>query len=105
MRAAELSEDPPANWRRPPWLPRYAGDRTGARQLLARARAAQGAGAGLAVEAYLAYAAGEVTTEPAEAAAHYTRAIELARSCGATFVEGVATVGLAAVCTSVGDAQ
>ena len=55
------------------------------------------------VRDFLEYVAGEVATDRRVAVASYTRAIELARTCGASFVEGIATVGLATVWTSVGE--
>ncbi|MEV4508152.1 BTAD domain-containing putative transcriptional regulator [Dactylosporangium sp. NPDC049525] len=75
----------------------YAGD-------LDRARALHGRDAAGAVSptmlAWNAYVAGEIDNAAGRGAAaegHYTRAIDLARTSGATFLVGVATVGLLTV--------
>ena len=103
LHAAQLSEDPGTQLATAAMAAAYDGDRTTARRLLGQARDAPGVSAGPTVAAYLAYAAGEVTADPVEAVVHYTNAVDLARTSGATFVEGVATVGLATARTSVGD--
>ncbi len=57
------------------------------------------------MRAWSAYVAGEIESSaghPDDAAPHYTRAIDLARTSGATFLVGVATVGLLAVRVSGG---
>jgi hypothetical protein len=73
----------------------YAGDAERARSLLGRADAS-GVGAAPSSHAFVHYARAEVSagTDPAAATEHYGRAIAVARGCGATFVEGVASVGL-----------
>jgi tetratricopeptide (TPR) repeat protein len=75
----------------------YAGDVEAARELNDQGRAAAVAPT---LQSFGAYVAGEIEgcagdTEAAET--HYVRAIELARGSGATFVVGVATVGLLSV--------
>ena len=80
----------------------YAGDRPGADQLLTQARDANARTPSLADRAFIHYVSAEIATEPQEAVAEYTRAAELARRCGASFVEGVATVGLASTRSSLG---
>jgi predicted ATPase/DNA-binding SARP family transcriptional activator len=74
----------------------YAGDTRRARALLDRAFAATGAGAAPSHQAFAHYTAAEIEAgpNPDAAAELYGRAIELARLSGATFVEGVASVGL-----------
>jgi hypothetical protein len=55
--------------------------------------------------AFARYAEGEALagSDPEAAVAAYSAAVEVARSCGVGFVEGVATVGLASVWTAAGD--
>jgi tetratricopeptide (TPR) repeat protein len=81
----------------------YAGDRETAARLLARAREANEREPSVGDRAYNHYAAGEIAADPAQAVREYTVARQLASSCGATFVEGLATVGLATVLTTTGD--
>jgi hypothetical protein len=54
--------------------------------------------------AFAKYVAGELAAgeDPQTATREYVAAIHLAQRCGATFVEGVATVGLASVWTATG---
>ena len=57
------------------------------------------------LEAFAAYVAGEIASidqDTREAAGHYSRAMELARMSGASFVQGVATVGLVTAHTEAG---
>jgi len=82
----------------------YAGDLPAAEQLLAQARDANARIPSLADRAFIHYVAGEIAAEPQDAAAEYTTAVELARRCGASFVNGVATVGLASMRNSLGQA-
>jgi predicted ATPase/DNA-binding SARP family transcriptional activator len=75
----------------------YAGDLDEARALVARGRPPARS---LSMRAFLDYVAGEIESragdaEPAER--HYERAIDLAHRSGATFLVGVATVGLLTV--------
>jgi predicted ATPase/DNA-binding SARP family transcriptional activator len=75
----------------------YAGDLDRARALHERGRAAA---ASPTLLAWNAYAAGEIESAAGHedaAERHYERAIALARTSGATFLVGVATVGLLAV--------
>ncbi len=74
----------------------YAGDIDRARALLDLAFAATGAGSAPSHQAFAHYTAAEIEagSDPDAATARYGRAVELARSTGATFVEGVASVGL-----------
>jgi predicted ATPase/DNA-binding SARP family transcriptional activator len=85
----------------------YAGDGAGARQLLDRALRAEAAAPWPAHRAFARYVAGELAAaeDPYAAAAEYTAAVQEARRCGATFVDGVATVGLASVWTATGKVQ
>jgi tetratricopeptide (TPR) repeat protein len=82
----------------------YGGDLESAEALLAQALRIPHESTSVTGRAYVDYAAGELAIDPAGAVADYTRAIELSRTCGAAFAEGVATVGLASVWTSLGDA-
>ncbi|MGS0685539.1 BTAD domain-containing putative transcriptional regulator [Nakamurella sp. GG22] len=75
----------------------YAGDLERARSWHDRMTAAE---VSPTMRAWSAYVAGEIESfagHPDDAAPHYARAIDLARSSGATFLVGVATVGLLAV--------
>ncbi|HWM59534.1 MAG TPA: BTAD domain-containing putative transcriptional regulator [Pseudonocardia sp.] len=75
----------------------YAGDLERARELNARGMAGGGSPT---LRSWGAYVAGEIEScagHPELAEPHYRRAVELARRCGATFLDGVATVGLLAV--------
>jgi hypothetical protein len=81
----------------------YAGERETAEDLLTRAREATEQLPSVSDRAYNHYAAGEIAADPHQAVREFTAARDLARSCGATFVEGVATVGLASVLTTTGD--
>jgi tetratricopeptide (TPR) repeat protein len=73
----------------------YAGDEDRARSLLADAFACDGAAAP-SLAAFAEYTAAELETGPHPdlAVEHYAEAIRLARTCGAAFVEGVASLGL-----------
>ena len=80
----------------------YAGDLDEARALNERGSADA---ASPTVLAWRAYTAGEIESaagDPEAAERHYVRAIELARTSGATFLVGVATVGLLAVRAGAG---
>ena len=74
----------------------YDGDLDGARALLDSGVPP----ASTTLRGFAAYAAGELANaagDPERAAKHYTRALELARESGATFLDGIATVGLQTV--------
>jgi predicted ATPase/DNA-binding SARP family transcriptional activator len=81
----------------------YAGDRVGARSLLDRAFAGTESRA-LSHQAFAHYTAGELEAadDPEAAMASYRRAIVLAHRAGATFVAGVASVGLVRLWTATG---
>lgn len=85
----------------------YAGDTSGAHALLDEADDALRLGPSPSHRAWVRYVAGEVTaaSDPGAAVGHYTAAVDLARSCGAGFVEGVAAVGLAAARAAQGDVE
>ncbi|KQR16482.1 BTAD domain-containing putative transcriptional regulator [Cellulomonas sp. Leaf334] len=85
----------------------YAGDRSGAAALLDDADRALGVRPCPSHRAWLRYVAGEVTAadDPGAAVVHYTAAVDLARGCGAGFIEGVAAVGLAAARAAQGDVR
>ena len=75
----------------------YAGDLDRARELHARGHAAA---VSPSMRAWSAYVAGEIESVAGHAEAaerHYRRAVDLARGSGATFLVGVATVGLLAL--------
>lgn len=81
----------------------YNGDRDEAEHLIAAGMPwaeTQGAPTDLAV---FHYATGETRAPDEGAIASYERAVELARTSGATFVEGIATVGLASLLAAQGD--
>ncbi|MBX6390295.1 MAG: winged helix-turn-helix domain-containing protein [Frankia sp.] len=81
----------------------YSGDLDRARELHAGGR--PGAAASPTLLSWDAYVAGEIDGRDGRAAraeAHYASAVELARRSGATFIEGVATVGLLSVRASAG---
>jgi tetratricopeptide (TPR) repeat protein len=80
----------------------YAGDVTTAETVLDRARAwaaDHGAPTDIAVAHY---ATGELLGPETKAIKHYEQAIALTRDVGSTFVEGIATVGLASVQAAAG---
>jgi predicted ATPase len=80
----------------------YSGELSLAREL--NARAAAGA-VSPTLRAFASYVAGEIDNAaglPERAEEHYTAAIATARSCGATFVEGIAAVGLQSVRAEAG---
>ncbi len=74
----------------------YAGDEARARELLGRAFVEVAASGVPSDQAFVHYVAAEfaAATDAQDAVAHYGHAIELARGCGASFVDGVASVGL-----------
>jgi predicted ATPase/DNA-binding SARP family transcriptional activator len=75
----------------------YSGDVDRARELHARGRAHT---VSPSMQAWSEYVAGEIESlagRAEEAERHYRRAADLARGCGATFLTGVATVGLVAL--------
>jgi predicted ATPase/DNA-binding SARP family transcriptional activator len=83
----------------------YRGQLEQARDLNARGLAAARSPA---MRSWGAYVAGEIDNfggQPQEAEQHYVRAIELARSCGATFLVGVASLGLLTVRAASGQAH
>jgi predicted ATPase len=80
----------------------YAGDLVGARVLNERGRAGA---ASPSMRAWIAYVSGEIESRAGEndlAERHYVGAIELARRSGATFIVGIATVGLLTVRAAAG---
>jgi predicted ATPase/DNA-binding SARP family transcriptional activator len=85
----------------------YAGDADEARALIGRVH---GGAASPSQRAWIAYVAGEIESRTGHndlAERHYLSAIELARGSGATFIVGIATVGLLTVRAAdgrVGDA-
>jgi predicted ATPase/DNA-binding SARP family transcriptional activator len=83
----------------------YHGDADGARALLDRAHAMIADSGCWSHAAFAAYVEGELVaaSQPHRAIPHYLGAIERSRQCGATFVEGVASVALASVRTRTGD--
>lgn len=83
----------------------YAGDASGADALLADATGALARGGCPSHRAWLQYVAGELTAprDPGAALTSYQAAVDLARGCGAGFIEGVAAVGLAAARAAQGD--
>jgi predicted ATPase/DNA-binding SARP family transcriptional activator len=83
----------------------YGGDPDGALGLVRRALDAVAARPCPTDLAFVRYAEGEALagSDPVAAETAYTTAIEVARSCGVGFVEGVAMVGLASVWTATGD--
>lgn len=85
----------------------YAGDTPGAHALLDEADDALRLGPSPSHRAWVQYVAGELiaASDPGTAVGHYTAAVDLARSCGAGFVEGVAAVGLAAARAARGDVR
>jgi predicted ATPase/DNA-binding SARP family transcriptional activator len=83
----------------------YAGDLTGATDLLGRARDAERHRPSPGDAAWADYVAGEVAGLQGrwdEAARHHGRAVTGARACGRNLVEGVATVGLASAWAASG---
>jgi tetratricopeptide (TPR) repeat protein len=103
LRAAELSDRPSTQLATAAMAAGYAGDHETAVALLARARLAVEGQPSDSDRAYYHYAAGEVAEDPSLAVRDYTLARELASSCGAGFVDGVAAVGLATAWSSMGD--
>lgn len=85
----------------------YGGDRESARSLLARTHAANEISSCPSHRAFAAYVEAEVCAvdRVEEAVPHYVSAIEEARACGAVFVEGVASVGLASAQARIGDVR
>jgi predicted ATPase/DNA-binding SARP family transcriptional activator len=80
----------------------YAGDADEARALIERAR---GGAASPSQRAWIAYVSGEIESRAGAndlAERHYLSAIELARRSGASFLVGVATVGLLTVRAAAG---
>ncbi|GEK19571.1 BTAD domain-containing putative transcriptional regulator [Cellulomonas xylanilytica] len=85
----------------------YAGDASGAGALLDDAGRALSRAPSLSHRAWFHYVAGELSaaSDPDAAVASYTAAVDLARGCGAGFIEGVAAVGLAASRAAQGDVR
>lgn len=83
----------------------YGGDLDGARVAIARSWAVHEGHPCTSPRAFAEYVEGEMVAaaDPVAAMASYTRAIEDARSVGANFVDGVASVALASVRTRTGD--
>jgi predicted ATPase/DNA-binding SARP family transcriptional activator len=80
----------------------YAGDSARARAFNERGRAGAVSPTMLSWGAYVAGEIESATGDPRSAEQHYRRAIGLARSSGATFLVGVATVGLLTVLADAG---
>ncbi|MGH3786419.1 MAG: ATP-binding protein, partial [Pseudonocardiaceae bacterium] len=83
----------------------YAGDPDEARALNDRGLAGAASPTMLAFGAYVAGEIESFAGRPELAEQHYVRAIDLARTSGATFVVGIATVGLLAVRAATGRVQ
>jgi predicted ATPase len=83
----------------------YAGELARARPLLAKARELDEAHPSVGARSFNDYVQGELVAveDPAAAIPAYVRAIEGARSVGANFVEGVASVALASARTRTGE--
>ena len=83
----------------------YGGARSEAERLLGEARAAEARRPCAAHRAFASYVEGELAAveDPGRAIPLYLSAIEVAKACGANFVEGVATVALASARTRTGD--
>jgi predicted ATPase/DNA-binding SARP family transcriptional activator len=80
----------------------YAGDLDGARELNERGRAGA---VSPSIRAWIAYVSGEIESRAGNsglAEQHYVTAIDLARRSGATFLVGIATVGLQTVRAAAG---
>jgi predicted ATPase/DNA-binding SARP family transcriptional activator len=80
----------------------YAGDSDEARALIERG---DGGAASPSQRAWIAYVSGEIESRAGNSALaerHYTTAIDLARRSGATFIVGIATVGLQTVRAAAG---
>ena len=103
LRAAEIDPLPSIQLATAAMAAAYRGDREAAVRHLARAREANAHDLSASAHAYYHYAAGEAASDPGEAVREYTQARALAQSSGLTFVDGVATVGLASVWTATGD--
>jgi predicted ATPase/DNA-binding SARP family transcriptional activator len=84
----------------------YGGDAAGARRALDRCRDRLSTAPSTTARAWVLYVEGEIAAvdDPARAVVALEACIELAGLVGATFVSGVATVGLAAAATRLGDA-
>jgi tetratricopeptide (TPR) repeat protein len=82
----------------------YAGDEVRARTLLDRAFAAIDVSGVVSHRGFAHYAAAELAaaTDPDAAIEHYGRAIELARSSGASLIEAIASVGLVRLWVAAG---
>lgn len=85
----------------------YGGDAVGARQALDRCRDRLSTAPSTTARAWVLYVEGEIAAvdDPVRAVATLEACIEMASLVGATFVSGVATVGLAAAATRLGDAE
>lgn len=102
LAAAELASEPSENLGIAVLALTYAGELDRARELNGRMATAA---VSPTIRAFAAYVRGEIDNaagEPNRAAEHYTRAIDLARSSGATFLVGIAIVGLLTVRTTAG---
>lgn len=103
--AAELANRPTPAYGMAALGAAYAGDLVRARRLNARQ---QEMAVSPGMRAIGAYVDGEIensTGRPERAEQHYTTAIDLARTAGATFVVGVASVGLLTALTAAGRGQ
>ena len=102
---SEISATPAAHLEGAALAASYAGDNERARSLLDRAVIEELAHPCLSHQAFRLYVEGEIAaaTDPTTAESAYVAAVEVARRCRAGFIEGVATVGLAALWTRTGN--
>lgn len=105
MKAASIADQPAPHLAGAALAAAYAGDAPGAADLLHRASLAEAERPCLSHRAFNAYVHGEMVAGSDRGLARqmYTTGVEIARECGAGFVEGVATVGLASVWRASGD--
>jgi len=102
LAAAQLAAEPSENLEIAALALTYAGELDRARELNERMATAT---VSPTLRAFAAYVRGEIDNaagHPDRAEEHYTRAIDLARSSGASFLVGIAAVGLLTVRTNVG---
>jgi hypothetical protein len=83
----------------------YSGDSDRARELIDQANGEEAARPCLSHQAFRLYVEGEMasTADSEVAEAAYVASVDVARKCRAGFIEGVATVGLAALWTRTGN--
>jgi hypothetical protein len=103
--AAGASEQPAPNFAGAALAAGYAEDEPGATELIAQAERTEAQRPCPSHRAFNAYVRGEIAASSDQSIARqwYTAAIEIAKGCGAGFVEGVATVGLASLSSTAGD--